>query len=62
MSAHLSACLPVSVFVSHGSLYLLLQYAVEDEDKHALQGVENGEEVGHDNGALIDVHQSKSPG
>lgn len=35
---------------------------MEDEDKHALQGVENGEEVGHDNGALIDVHQSKSPG
>lgn len=56
------ACLPVSVFVLDSPLYLLLQYAVEDEDKHALQGVENGEEVGHDNSALVDVHQSKSPG
>lgn len=55
----LSACF---CFVLDSPLYLLLQYAVEDEDKHALQGVENGEEVGHDNSALVDVHQSKSPG
>lgn len=62
MLEHAHDCLPDSVFVLDRPLYLLLQYAVEDEDKHALQGVENGEEVGHDNSALIDVHQSKSPG
>jgi len=42
--------------------HLLLQYAVEDEDKHALQRVEDGEEVGHDHGALVDVHEAESPG
>jgi len=42
--------------------HLLLEYAVEDEDEHALQGVEDGEEVGHDDGALVDVHQAEGPG
>lgn len=42
----------LSSFVPH----LFLQYAVEDEDKHALQRVEDGEKVGHDHGALVDVH------
>lgn len=35
---------------------------MEDEDEHPLQGVEDGEEVRHDHGALIDVHQAKGPG
>lgn len=35
---------------------------MEDEDEHALQGVEDGEEVGHDDGALVDVHQAEGPG
>ena len=35
---------------------------MEDEDEHALEGVEDGEEVGHDDGALVDVHQTKGPG
>lgn len=48
----LSVCLP----------HLLLQYAVKDEDEHALQRVEDGEKVGHDDGALVDVHQAESPG
>lgn len=52
MSAFVSGCLP----------HLLLQYAVKDEDEHALQGVEDGEEVSHDDGALIDVHEAESPG
>lgn len=47
-----SLCLP----------HLLLQYAVKDEDEHALERVEDGEEVGHDDGALVDVHQAESPG
>lgn len=41
---------------------LLLQHAVEDENEHALQGVEDGEEVGHDHRALVDVHQAEGPG
>lgn len=35
---------------------------MKDEDEHALQGVEDGEEVSHDDGALIDVHEAESPG
>lgn len=31
-------------------LYLLLEQTVEDEDEHPLQHVEDGEEVGHDDG------------
>lgn len=42
--------------------YLLLQGAVEDEDEHALKGVECGEEVGHDYCVLIDKEEAKSPG
>lgn len=42
--------------------YLLLQDAVEYEDEHSLQRVEDGEEIGHDDGALVDVHQAKGPG
>ena len=34
---------------------------MEDEDEHPLQRVEDGEEVGHDDGALVDVHQAKGP-
>lgn len=42
--------------------YLLLQHTVEDEDEHSLQGVEDGEQVGHDHRALVDIHQAKGPG
>lgn len=52
-------CLSFFQFVSP---HLLLQYAVKDEDEHALQGVEDGEEVGHDDRALVDVHEAESPG
>lgn len=31
-----------------------LKKAVEDEDKHSLESVEDGEEVGHDYGSLVD--------
>lgn len=41
---------------------LLLQHTVEDKDEHSLQGVEDGEEVGHHHRALVDVHQAESPG
>lgn len=43
-------------------MYLLLQHAVEDEDEHPLQGVEDGEEVSHDHRALVDVHEAEGPG
>lgn len=41
--------------------YLLLQSTVEDEDKHALEGIEDGEEVSHDDSVLIDKQKAKSP-
>ena len=41
--------------------YLLLQCTVEDEDEHALEGVEGGEEVGHDDCVLIDKEEAKCP-
>lgn len=62
LSACHTVCLFLSSFISTCLPHLLLQYTVEDEDKHALQRVEDGEEVGHDHGALVDVHESKSPG
>lgn len=34
---------------------------MEDEDEHALEGVEGGEEVGHDYRVLVDEQQTKSP-
>lgn len=42
--------------------YLLLQGTVEDEDEHALEGIEDGEEVSHDYGVLIDKQKAESPG
>lgn len=62
LSARHAVCLFLSGFVSVRLPHLLLQYAVEDEDEHALQGVEDSEKVGHDDGALVDVHQAESPG
>ena len=41
--------------------YLLLEQTVEDEDEHALQSVEDGEEVSHDNGGLVEKEQPKRP-
>lgn len=35
---------------------------MENEDKHSLQRIENGEEIGHDDCAFINVHESKGPG
>lgn len=55
-------CLFLSCFVSVCLPHLFLQDTVKDEDEHALQGVEDGEEVGHDDGALVDVHQPERPG
>lgn len=40
---------------------LFLQSAVEDEDEHALEGVEGGEEVCHNDSVLIDEQQTKGP-
>lgn len=51
-----------TVLQSRRRPHLLLQYAVKDEDEHALQGVEDGEQVGHDDRALVDVHQAEGPG
>lgn len=62
LCVHLSVCLFPSTFVSVCLPHLLLQDAVEDEDEHALQGVEDCEKVSHDDGTLVDVHQAESPG
>lgn len=43
-------------------LYLLLEETVEDEDEHPLQCVEDGEEVGHDDGRIIQEEQPERPG
>lgn len=60
----LSHCLSISVQLCPCVClaHLLLQYAVEDEDEHALQRVEDGEQVRHDHGTFVDVHQAESPG
>lgn len=42
--------------------YLFLEEAVEDKDEHPLQSVEDGEEVRHDNGGLVEEEQTKGPG
>lgn len=34
---------------------------MEDEDEHALEGVEGGEQVGHDNRVLVDKEETKCP-
>ena len=48
--------------ISKSDPCLLLKDTVEDEDEHALEGVEYGEQVGHDHRALVDVHQAEGPG
>lgn len=35
---------------------------MEDKDEHALQRVEDGEKVGHDDSAFVDVHEAERPG
>lgn len=42
--------------------YLLLQGTVEDEDEDALERIEDGEEVSHDDCVLINKQKAKSPG
>lgn len=39
-----------------------LEKAVENEDKHSLEGVEYGEEVRHNNRGLADEEEPKRPG
>lgn len=34
---------------------------MEDEDEHALEGIEGGEEVGHDYCVLVDKEEAKGP-
>lgn len=34
---------------------------MEDEDKHALEGIEGGEEVGHDDRVFIDEEEAEGP-
>lgn len=35
---------------------------MENEYKHSLKRIENGEEVRHDDCAFINIHKSKRPG
>ncbi len=53
-----AAAARVKQYIS-GSTYFLLKQAVEGEDKHALERVEDGEEVRQDNGRLADEEQAK---
>lgn len=41
--------------------YFFLEEAVEDEDEHPLESVEDSEEVSHDDGWLIEEEQAKGP-
>lgn len=41
--------------------HLFLEKAVEDEDKHSLEGVEYGEEVRHDDRGLVDEEEAEGP-
>jgi len=41
--------------------HLLLEEAVEDEDEHPLQSVEDGEEVRHHDGGLVEEEQAEGP-
>ena len=34
---------------------------MEDEDEHALESVEGGEQIGHDNCILVNKEEAKSP-
>lgn len=40
---------------------LLLQHAVKYEDEHALERVEDGEEIRHYDCALVDIHEAERP-
>lgn len=41
---------------------LLLEETVEDKDEHPLQGVEDGEEVRHHDGGVVEEEQAEGPG
>lgn len=41
--------------------YLFLEETVEHEDEHPLQRVEDGEEVRHDDGGVVEEEEAKSP-
>ena len=41
--------------------YFFLEKAVEYEDKHSLEGVEDGEKVRHDNRGLADEEEAEGP-
>lgn len=41
--------------------YLFLEETVEHEDEHPLQRIEDGEEVRHDDGGVIEEEEAKSP-
>lgn len=41
--------------------YLLLQCTVEDEDEHALEGIEGSEQVGHNHCVVINKEETKGP-
>lgn len=40
---------------------LFLQSTMEHKDEHALESVEGGEEIGHDNRLLVDEEEAKCP-
>ena len=41
--------------------YLVVVDAVEEEDEESLQTVEDGEQVGHGHGGLVEVQQTEGP-
>lgn len=42
--------------------YLFLEDTMENEYKHSLQRIKYGEEIGHDDCAFINIHESECPG
>lgn len=42
--------------------YFLLKSTVEDENEQSLESIKGGEEIGHDNGLLVNKEQPKGPG
>lgn len=41
--------------------YLFLEETVEHEDEHPLQRVEDGEEVRHDDGGVVEEEEAEGP-
>lgn len=60
-SLNINKTCPLDTPTLLGCCYLLLQGTVKDEDEHALEGVECGEEVRHDYCVFVDKEKPEGP-